>query len=420
MMDLAIVLAVLALLLVAKGFFSGSEIALVNADKVKLQHKAKQGSKGARYVLDAFRRPDELLSITLIGTNLTTIALTSIGTVLMIRLFGASGDIYAFLILTPILLIMGEIVPKSVMQQFSDTVTPYIIYPLRWLGRIFYPIIFVFSRVARFAARLAGGGTGEKGLFMTREQLSAVVETAERSNKLAAFDKGQIRQVMRFAQRTAAESMIPMAEVTAFNRSKSLPEAVDLAVRYGYNRLPVYEEIASNVVGVLFLDNWTLMDPALGKKALDDFIHPARFISPLQTVDELIPELAERQDRMAVVVDEYGSAIGIITLEDIIGEVVGNIDAGFDYEGDRRRHARVFEKQGSDGYVFDARFPVSEVNEILGIDLPTAEYHTIGGLVLARLRHIPKEDESIVESGFRFTVIEATERAIGTLKVEAV
>lgn len=417
-MEILMILFFMLILLLIKGFFSGSEIALVNADRVKLQHKARQGNKGARMVLDAFKRPDELLSITLVGTNLATISLTSIGAVLMLSLFGSNGDLIALLVFTPLLLIFGEIVPKSVMQQVSDKITPTIIYPLKWFGYPFFPLIFVFSRVARFAAKMAGATGAEKGLFMTREQLSAVVEMAEKSSALAAFDRGQIRKVIRFAQMTAGEAMVPMAEVRAINRKKKLTDAIKILQRHGYKRLPVYTDVASNVTGILTVTQWDMMDPDIMGKSLADFTSPALFVSPLQTVDELIPMLSQRHDRMAVVVDEYGSAIGIISMEDIVSLVVGTVDLVPPTEEADGRATRVFQEIESNVYLIDARMPVSEVNELIGSNLPTAEFHTLGGLLLARLRHIPKAGESVSDKGYTFTVEEATERAVQVVKVE--
>lgn len=140
-MDILILILVMIFFLLLKGFFSGSEIALVSSDKIKLRHKAKQGDRGAGLALKLFRTPDVLLSTTLVGTNISTIILTTIGALTMIQLFGDNGEIYAFLILTPLLLILGEIVPKSVYQQKADELTSIIIYPLRWASLLFYPIV---------------------------------------------------------------------------------------------------------------------------------------------------------------------------------------------------------------------------------------------------------------------------------------
>jgi len=421
-MDLTLILSLMVILLLLKGFFSGTEIALVNSDKLKLHHRANQGHKGAKLVLKLFESPDVLLGTTLVGTNIFTIALTTISAMLMIRHFGPLGDLYAILIFTPLFLILGEVVPKSVYQQKSDTIAPIIVYPLRIFSWLFYPLVFVFSRLARVAARLAGGGKTGQNVFITREQMRMLVEMAERGSNVDVFDRSRIKRVIRFAETTVGEAMIPVAEVTAINCDRSTPEAITEVRKKGYNRLPVYERNISNIIGVITLTTWDLMVSDLARRPLSELIKPAYYCSSLQTIDELLPILRKREDHMAVVVDEFGSAIGVITMEDIIEEVVGEIDVGYDfgeYNVEHRRK-RDFEKVGEGVYFMDSRLAISEVNELLYIELPSRESHTIGGFVMARLRHIPKEGESLAEFGYRFTVSQATERSIVKLKVEPI
>ena len=417
-MDVLVALLVMFVFLLLKGFFSGSEIALVSSDKIKLRHRAKQGDRGASLALRLFQTPDVLLSTTLVGTNISTVVLTTIGALLMIQLFGGSGELYAFLVLTPLLLVLGEIVPKSVYQQKSDELTPVIIYPLRWASLLFYPIVFVFSRVARAAARLAGAGKIEQPFFITREQLRTVVDMAEQGVSLDAFGRGRIRRVIRFAETTVAQTMIPIAEATVIDRRQTTKTAIELVRRHGYNRLPVFENSTSNIVGIVTLTTWDLMDRDLAEQDLASLIQPALYVSPLQTIDQLLPMLSRRRDHMAVVVDEFGSSTGIITMEDIVEEVVGEIDVGYDFEEYLPKRKRVYEKLAEDIYVMDSRLSIAEANEILRTALPTTEFHTVGGLVMARLRHIPREGEFIVEEGYRFTVTEANERSVQRLRVE--
>ena len=417
-MEYLAILLLMVVLLLMKGFFSGSEIALVNADKVKLNARARQGDKGARTVLDLFSNPEVLLGTTLTGTNIANVALTTIGTLLFIKLFGKAGDFYAFLVLTPIMLILGEIVPKSVFQQKSDQIAPIVVYPLKVFSFLFYPVIFVFSRIARLVARLLGGGKVEQNVFMTREQIRAVVEMAERTSSVDAFDRGRIRRVIRFGETTVGEAMIPIAEVTAINHRRDTASAIALVRRHGFNRLPVYEGNASNIIGIVTLTTWDLLDRTLSSKPLKELIKPAYYVAQFETIDQLMPILRQREDRMAVVVDEFGSAIGIITMEDIVEEVVGDIDVGYDFEEYLPRRRRTVEILDDETYVMDSRTPISEVNDLLGLHLPSTESHTIGGLVIARLRRIPKVGESVIENGFRFTVLEATDRAVVKLRVE--
>jgi len=414
------VILLVILLLLLKGFFSGSEIALVNSDKIKLNARANQGDSGARKVLDLYKEPDVLLGTTLVGANIATVTLATLGTVLFIEWFGASGDLYAFLVLTPLLLIFGEIVPKSVYQQKSDEIAPLAIYPLRIFSFLFYPVIFIFSRIARLCARAFGGGKVEQNLFMTREQIRSVVDMAERASAVDAFDRGRIRRVIRFGETTVGEAMIPIAEVTAIERGSGILRAIATVRRKGYNRLPVYRGNISNISGIVTLTTWDLLDKTLPGKQLQELIQPAHYVLQFQTIDQLLPVLRQRDDHMAVVVDEFGSAIGIITMEDIVEEVVGDIDVGYDFEEYLPRRKRVIEKVGEGCYLIDSRSSVSEVNEVLDINLNSRVSHTIGGLVMAQLGHIPVAGESVVEMNYRFTVEEGTERAIVKLRAEAV
>ena len=419
-MDIFYVLLAMVILLLLKGFFSGSEIALVNSDKIHLHHKANQGHNGAKFVLKMFKRPDVMLGTTLVGTNIATVILTTLSTLLMIRFFGKHGDIYAFLIYTPFFLILGEIVPKSVYQQKANVLAPIIIYPLRLFSIIFAPIIFVFSRVARLAARMLGSGKSDQSVFITRELVRSVVEMAERGSNVDAFDRGRIKRVIRFADTTVGEAMIPVAEMTAVNHNQNTQEAVNLIRRLGYNRLPVYKDNTSNIFGIITLTTWDMMDRELPSRPLSEFIKQPYYVSANQTIDQLLPVLRQRKDHMAIVVDEFGSGIGMITMEDILEEVVGEIDVGLDFEEYLPRPKQKIKKLGEDIFLMDSRFPISEANEVLGTSLPAVESHTIGGLVMARLHHIPKKGEFIEESGYRFTVEQATERSVVNLRVERI
>ncbi len=419
-MDVLLIMLLMLVLLLLKGFFSGSEIAVVNSDKIKLHAMANQGHKGAKAVLKQLRTPDVLLGTTLVGTNIATVALTTLGTLVMIQLFSDMGDVIAFLVYTPLLLIFGEIVPKSIFQQKSDSIAPVAIYPLRVFSFLFYPVIFIFSRIARLAARLFGAGKTEQHVFMTREQMRAVVEMAERASNVSSFDQGRIRQVIRFSETSVGEVMVPVAEMTAINLNKSTRRAIAMVRKRGYNRLPVYTGNISNISGIVTLTTWDLMSPELPERDLSELIQPALYVSPYQTIDDLLPILQKRNDHMAIVVDEFGSAVGMITMEDILEEVVGEIDVGYDFDEYLPRRKRIFEMLDDDVFLMDSRLPIWEANEILGIRLPAKEFHTLGGMVMARLRRIPEKGESIVESGYRFTVEGATDRAIEKLRVESI
>ncbi len=417
-MDITFIILLIIIFILLKGFFAGSEIAMVNVDKLKLHHLARTGHHGARHAIEMISEPSTMLSTTLVGTNIATVVTTTLGTSLMVYWLGDHGELFAFLLLTPLLLILGEVVPKSVFQQKSDQLVPWIIRPLRWAAILFYPINAVFSFIARLVARLVGGKNVRKNLFLTREQLRSVLEMAEHASDVDVFDRGRIKKVIRFADTLVGEAMNPIAEVTSFDVKRDISELVTLVRRRGYNPLPVYEGNTNNIIGVVSITPWDSLEQTIHTASISELIALPLYVSPLQTIDQILPILRDREDHMAIVVDEFGSAIGVITMEDILEEVVGDIQVGYDFEEHTSRQRRIYEMLDEDVFLMDARLPISEVNELLGITLPSLEFHTVGGFVSSRLRHIPKEGESVTEAGYRFTVERATHRNIIKLRIE--
>ncbi len=408
----------IAFFLILKGFFSGSEIAMVNSDKLKLRHKAKIGDRGASLVLKLFKKPDVILGTTLVGTNLATVIISTLGALIFIDLFGVSGDLISILVLTPILLVAGEVVPKSVFQQNADNLVTRLIYLLRFFSYLFYPVIFIFSRVARFITRIVGGGAEPQNMFITREELRVLLDVTETAASPSTIDRKRIRRIIRFADTTVGEAMIPLADVVGFNEIRDMEEAARRVIKHGYNRLPVYSGNITNVKGVLTLNTWDLMQPDLMEHLLSDYVSQALYLSPKQTLDRALPQLQARKDHMAIVVDEFGSATGILTMEDVFEEVVGEIDVGYDFDEYQPKRKIYIEHESENSHLMSGRTPISEVNDILHVHFPVEEAHTIGGLIVSRIRNIPVEGDTIEEQGYSLTVLEADARSVVKVRVE--
>jgi len=414
--DPVVALPVMLVLLLLKGFFSGSEIALVNADRLKLRHAARQGDRGAALVLRTLEHPDRMLATTLVGNSLSTIALTTLGTLTMIGLVGQRiGDVAAFLLFTPLFLVLGEIVPKSVYQQAGERLVTVIIYPLRLFGFVFAPFILTFAFIARGAARLAGGGAGEAAL-VSREQLEQVVRLAEQSTTAAAFDRGRIRRIISFAHVAAGEAMLPMAEVIAVPAGTTLRAALYVALERDVYRLPVFEGSTSNVVGLLRLNARRELETADLDGPVDALFIPARFVPTSQPLSTVLPELLHREDQMLVVVDEYGSAVGIVTLNDLVYDVLGS-GAWSAGAGGPRRAAKPLTDHGDGSLSLDPHLPMVELNELVGAELPTGEATTLAGFLLARLRRLPDAGDELAAGGFRFVIEAVDDRTIQRVRV---
>jgi len=418
MIEILLTLLAMVLLLFLLGFFSGSEIALVNADKLKLRHLAGQGNKGAQLLLKMYERPEVILGTTLVGTNIMLVALTTLGTLLMIRAFGDYGDLIAFIVFTPMFLVFGEVVPKSVYQQKADELAHRIILPLRLFSLLFYPIVFIFSGIARLVVRLFGVKASRQSLFITREQVRMMLEGAEQAANLDVFDRDRLLRAVRFADITVGEVMIPIAEVTMLSHGQSVAQAIRSARKHGYFRLPVYEDEPGKIIGVLALSIWELMDPRLSERSLSELCRPVLYVVENQPVDEILSDLRHREEHVAIVVDEFGSAIGMITLEDVLEQVVGEVvNLGYNFEAHLPRRKGRIEELGDGRYRVDGRALLSDVSEMLGIPLTNISVHTMGGLVSNQLRHLPKPGESITLSGYRFTVETVSEKGVQSISV---
>jgi putative hemolysin len=418
MMDWFVELLIIVFFLLLKAFFSGSEIAMVNSDKVKLRHKAKMGDRGAALVLKLFRTPDVILGTTLVGTNLATVIISTLGALIFIDLFGSIGDLISIIVLTPVLLILGEVVPKSIFQQNADTISSRAIYALRFFSYVFYPVIFIFSRIARFITRIVGNGTIPQNMFITREELRVLLDVSDSSASTSTINRKRVRRIIRFGDTTVGEAMIPLADVVGLNENRPIDDAIRLVMKNGFNRLPLYQGNLTNVTSILTLSSWDLMDPDICEKTTSDYSSSVLFLTPKQTIDRALPQLQAREDHMAIVVDEFGSAIGILTMEDVFEEVVGEIDVGYDFEEYHPKQHSYFEQESDRSYLMSGRMSISEINDILYTEFPVEEAHTVGGLIISRLRHIPSEGDSIEEQDYRLTVLEADDRAIIKVRVE--
>jgi CBS domain containing-hemolysin-like protein len=378
---------------------------------------AKTGDKGAALVLKMYKTPDLLLGTTLVGTNVATVTVTTLITIIFIEAMGPSGDIISVALATPFLLILGEIVPKSIYQQKADFLVTRIVFVLRFFAWLFFPVVFIFSRVARFATRLAGGSTPVNSGFISREELRMLLETSSGADDDdGGFDAEKVARITRFSETSVGEVMTPLDEVVGISEHASMEEAVQLVLAHGYNRLPIYRGNMSNIVGILTLNSWDLMATDINRKAKADYIQEPVYVSSRQPIDRTIKTLLLRPiDFMAIVVNEFGSAIGILSMEDIFEEVVGEIDVGYDfdeYESHRSKQRIMIKELGSQEFLVDGRTPISQINEELHLNIPMEAAHTVAGLIINRLRTIPPVGSQIREESYLFTVRAVSARTI--------
>ncbi len=413
MSDVWITALLMVVCLIAEGFFSGSELGVVSADRMKLRHDAAKGSRGARLALEMLeKRPEWLLSTTLVGTNIAVVANSTIATALMIEMFGEAGSWLAVVLVAPLIWVFGEIVPKSVFQQRADTITPYVIYVLRFFSILFWPILIIFVTLSKFLSRLAGS-RDEHNPFTLREQIQSMVQMPpQEGGDIQAIEKTMIRRMFNFSETTVHKVMVPLIDVNAIDRCSTVGEAVRLAVHCSNVRLPVYDGRIDRVIGVLNTMDLLGVDES---SSIEAFIGPTRYVPASKSAESMLLELRKDGDAMAVVMDEFGGAEGIVTIEDIIEDVVEDIQDEYDRQ---EKPADWLHRFGHHDYLVSARADPAMLAERLGVKLPgEGNYDTLSGFLLEYAREIPGVGTTIEVAGVRFTVQRATPQVIQEVQI---
>jgi putative hemolysin len=389
--------------LLIEGFFSGSEIALVAANRKRHSAMADSPSRTERLTWRILQEPSWFLSTTLVGSNLAEITHVSLITAMLMGMVGSRGDLLAFLILTPLILFFGEILPKSLFQGKAD----------RWVGKIapavwvfsilLFPLVWSMSKCTQAISRFLKAELGDSP-FVTREELQLLLRIEGGRSDLKPMEKEMIRRILRLSTMKMREVMIPLVDVVSLEENSTVQEAMAVIRQENYSRYPVYRERVDNIIGIIH--SFDLLFVEEGQTTIQALVRPVSFFPETKAVDELLLALQRRQETLAVVVDEYGGAVGIVTIEDILEEVVGEIQDEYD------REKPLYQRVGPNQYRVSGRMEIDHLNEILKLNLPKGDYETLGGFILDRLGRVPLPGESVRWKGALLEVQRASEKSV--------
>lgn len=409
-MDIALTLIIILLCLLLEGFFSGSEIGVVSADQIKLRHLAAKGSKGAQLALKMLEKPEWLLSVTLVGTNISVVTNTTMVTALMIHLFGENSSWMAVAVAAPLIWIFGEIVPKSVFQQKADELTPKVIFVLLFFSYLFYPILLVFSVLTRLLTKITGGGN--KNPFTLREEIITMLQMpAASKGDIQPVEQNMIRRMFNFTETTVQDVMMPLIDVVAVEKSITCQEAKQLSSEQAHIRLPVYDERVDRIIGVLHTLELLGVDP---QESISAYVRPTVYVPLGKSINELMRELCAAGSVIAIVVDEFGGAEGIVTIEDIMEEVVDDLKDEYDGSEESSQWVR---RLGENDYLVNARIEIEELCHELQIELPEGRYLTLAGFILHATHTVPKKGTVIKEGNLSMVVHKATAQSVLEVRI---
>jgi magnesium and cobalt exporter, CNNM family len=413
----ALELVAVALVIAANGFFVAAEYALVTVRRTRLQELEAQGSRAATRVLRLVDNPPRFISSIQLGVTLSSLALGAIGEPVVSEILRKPLDllpqswhtgvattiavILAFVILSFFHVVLGEIVPKSFTLEHAERVSLLVAGPINFFYALFRPFIWVLVKSSNAVLRWIGV-TAPSGLSLvhSEEELKMLVTASREKGVLEAEEQEMLHNVFEFADKDAADVMVPRPDVIAVPVELPVAEALRVVLDHPFTRYPVFEEDLDDILGILHVRDLfsALHDRGMERVDLRAILRPAIVVPETKHLDELMAEFQGTSNHMAIVVDEYGSVEGLVTLEDLLEEIVGEIGDEFD-----RPEAGVL-RIGRGRVRIGGSFPIDEFNERFGTDLPVDDYHTVGGFVFGELGRAPKVGDSVGFNGARFEV----------------
>ncbi|HVR69362.1 MAG TPA: hemolysin family protein [Vicinamibacteria bacterium] len=427
-MTLAFLLAALVVVILLNGVFAGSEIAIISASKARVQALAKEGHKAAAVLKGLHDDPERFL------------ATVQIGVTLMATLAGMLGGYLASLYVEPALLsaglgrwvgptvvatvvvtaaivyvelILGELVPKALALRFADFLALVAARPLNVLARITHPVVVLLTASTRAILRLMGIKKHDQRTFVSEEEILHLVTAGRAQGVLNQSELELIHSIFEFSDTPVRKVMVPRPKIFALEAETPPGEVEQLMVDGGFSRIPVFQESIDNVVGVVYIKDALRQLQKRQPIVLRKMLHPIHFVPETRKVGELLKDLQKRRTHMAMVIDEHGSVTGLVTLEDLLEEIVGEIQDEYDWE------ERPVERLGDGSLVLDGTMAVAEVREAHGIPIPeSAEFESVAGFMLDRLGSVPRGGETVVLGDYRLTVVDVERNRISKVKIE--
>jgi putative hemolysin len=395
--------------LLATMFFSSAEMAFIAANRLRLRHLAEEGHATAAEYLEAFRHPEGTLATAMMGVTIAHVVASSATTFGLLPVLGGWAPLVATVLLTPIMLVFGEIIPKAVAREWATPLVLKLYRLLTWSSALLAPFVAFSQWVVTWVLRVFGAGQPDSRHFVSREELKALLSLEPGEADVTTQEAEMIDKIFDLGDTTVREVMVPLVEVVMVPEIAPPSEVIAIIRSRGFSRLPVYRERETNIVGVVAAMD--LLHRGHQARRVDELMRQPFYVPETKRLDDLLRELQRGRMHLAIVVDEYGGSIGIVTLEDILEEIVGEI------HDEHERPPASVERLPDGSYWVAARTRLDELNELLDWQLPKHDYETVAGLVLSTLGRIPRRGEQFQVLGYAITVLEADARRVTAVKI---
>lgn len=398
----------LIFLLISSAFFSSSETSLMSITKLKLRSMKERGEKGVDALEELTSDQSKLLTSILIGNNIVNIAATSIASALFIEWFGASGVAIATAVMTILVLIFGEITPKTIAQNNPEKVALKVTKPIRILTVVLTPAVFLLNGLLKLLNRNAENNKST----ITEEELKTIVDISHEEGVIEVDERDIINNVFEFGDKKAKDAMINRLEVVSIDQTTSYQEIMELFKEHRFSRIPVYDGTLDSVVGILNIkDIIFLSDDEKENFKLTDFIREAFFTYEYKNLSQLLDEMKSQKAQIAVVFNEYGATSGIITMENVLEEIVGDIED--EYES---RDQDIIQLSDTE-YLINGSTNISDINEELNLNLYSENFDSIGGYIIDYLQSFPNVNDVVVIDDLKFVIVDSHKTKINKIRI---
>jgi len=397
------------LLILAVGLLGASEVSITRVNRVRAYRLVEEKRRGSPSLLRIAEDPAPYLNVVLLLTLLATIGGTTIATSLAVRLLHGAGEITATIAMTVLLFVFADVTPKTFAIQQTDRVALFLAPLLVGLGRLVGPLA---TGLVKFANWIMPGKGLPLGPFITEHEIRALAEVASDEEQIEEEEKELIHSIFEFGDTIVREVMVPRPDIVAIESDRSLRDVQALVLQHGYSRIPVYHDDLDNVVGLVYAkDVLKALHQGKSDMALADLVRQAHFVPESKKVAEMLREMQRQKFHIAMVTDEYGSVSGLVTLEDLLEELVGEISDEYD------REEPEMVELGAGVYRVDGKVPIDEINDLLDVELPDEEWDTVGGLMLGLLGSIPSEGQEVRFQDLTFTAERVQGRRIAKVLI---
>ncbi|HIT86516.1 MAG TPA: HlyC/CorC family transporter [Candidatus Coprocola pullicola] len=401
---------ILILLIAGSAFFSASETALTSLSKIRLRNMIDENVKNADKIQKLINNPNKLLSSILIGNNLVNNAAASLTTMLAVSMLGGqSGVGIATMVITIVILIFGEITPKTLAAQNSEKVSLRVVKMISGIVVILTPVVKVLNIVTNGLIKLLGGNVTQKTLTITEAELKTMVNVSHEEGVLEVDERRMINNVFDFGDSKAKDVMTPRTDMVCVEDDTTYDEIVAIFKEERFSRLPVYHESVDNIVGILYVKDIIFIDEKNFK--ITQYMREPFFTYESKSISELFSEMRSNRIPAAIILDEYGGTSGFVTMEDMVEEIVGDISDEYDEQ------EQEIEVVKEDEFIVDGSTRLEDVNEMIGLRLESEDFDTIGGYVIGILGTLPDGGEVVETDGMKIIVEEVDKNRIEKLRI---